>query len=191
MSKLKKLNLGCGNQIVPGYINVDKFGRPDVRFDLETFPWPWEESSVEEVILNHVLEHLGQTTQIYLSIIQELHRICAPGAKVRIAVPHPRHNDFISDPTHVRAITLEGLALFSKETNRALKQRGCADSPLAEYLNVDFKIVSQDYIIDDIWIEKFKKLQVSEKELEEQFDHAIRSYNNVVKEIRVVLEAVK
>ncbi len=186
-----KLNLGCGNKIVPGYVNVDKFGQPDLQLDLEKLPWPWEESSVGEVVLNHVLEHLGATTQIYLGIIQELYRVCAPGARVHIAVPHPRHNDFISDPTHVRAITLEGLALFSRQTNRELREKGCADSPLAEYLNVDFRMVSQDYVIDEFWMERFKSRHVADKELEEEFFLAIRSYNNVVKEVRTVLEAVK
>ncbi|MDA1273608.1 MAG: hypothetical protein O2960_06095 [Verrucomicrobia bacterium] len=186
-----KLNLGCGSQKVSGYVNVDKFGDPDVKADLEEFPWPWPDNGAEEVILNHVLEHLGRTTDIYFGIIQELYRVCRPGAKVRIAVPHPRHNDFISDPTHVRAITTEGLALFSKAKNREIRERGCADSPLAEYLNVDFNLLNHEFIIDEFWMEKFKGLRVSEQELEEQFFHAIRSYNNVVKEIRIVLEAVK
>ena len=185
------MNLGCGNQIVPGYVNVDKYGRPDLSFDLETFPWPWEDNSVGEVVLNHVLEHLGRTTEDYFKIIQELYRICAPGARVPIAVPHPRHNDFISDPSHVRAITLEGLALFSRSVVRELKQRGCADTPLAEYLNVDFKTVNQDLVIDDYWMERFKASGLSEKDLEAEFDFAVRSYNNVVKEIRVVLEVIK
>ena len=191
MSALQKLNLGCENQIVPGYVNVDKYGRPDLSFDLETFPWPWEDNSVGEVVLNHVLEHLGRTTEVYFQIIQELYRICAPGARIHIAVPHPRHNDFISDPSHVRAITLERLALFSRFVVRELKQRGCADSPLAEYLNVDLRIVNQDLVIDEFWMKRFKSGVISEEDLEREFDFAVRSYNNVVKEIRAVLEVVK
>ncbi|MGH7999079.1 MAG: hypothetical protein ACREPR_06535 [Brasilonema sp.] len=41
-----RLNLGCGAKRLDGYINVDKFGTPDLRFDLETFPYPWANDSV-------------------------------------------------------------------------------------------------------------------------------------------------
>jgi len=124
MADLLKLNLGSGKNPIPGYINVDKFGVPDVLHDLEKFPWPWETSSVGEVVLRHVLEHLGETTAIYFGIIKELYRVCAPGARISIAVPHPRHNYFLNDPTHVRIVTPEGMQLFSKAMNAAWAKRG-------------------------------------------------------------------
>jgi predicted SAM-dependent methyltransferase len=69
-----KLNLGCGSQMLAGFCNVDKFGDPDLTWDLETLPWPWADNSVEEVLLSHVLEHLGQTPASFLAIMQELER---------------------------------------------------------------------------------------------------------------------
>ena len=38
-----KLNLGCGNYKMNGFVNVDKFAdcEPDEVVDLEVFPWPW------------------------------------------------------------------------------------------------------------------------------------------------------
>jgi hypothetical protein len=86
------------------HLNVDKFGAPDLRFDLETFPYPWDDNSVAQIEMHHVLEHLGQQTEIYLKIIQELYRICQPGAKLHITVPHHRSDRFFHDPTHVRVI---------------------------------------------------------------------------------------
>ena len=85
-----RLNLGCGAKHLTDYVNVDKFGDPDLRFDLETFPYPWQDNSVAEIELHHVLEHLGQQTEVYLRIIQELYRICQPEARVHITVPHHR-----------------------------------------------------------------------------------------------------
>ena len=48
-----------------------------------------------------VLGHLGATTDSYLSIIKGLWRICRPGALLRIVVPHPRHDHYPNDLTHV------------------------------------------------------------------------------------------
>ena len=52
-----RLNLGCGFKQLEGYVNVDRFGNPDLKFDLETFPWPWLDNSVIEIKLIHILEH--------------------------------------------------------------------------------------------------------------------------------------
>ncbi len=113
-----KLNLGCGDLKMPGYINVDKYGTPDIKHDLESFPWPWETNSVSEIILIHVLEHLGQDIETYFGIFKEMYRICFHGAKIRIVVPHFRHDFFYDDPTHVRVVTPLGLQLFSKKQNK-------------------------------------------------------------------------
>jgi|GEM_PF-1906114 len=39
-----KLNIGCGFNKIDGYVNVDAFPdcSPDVLWDLETTPWPFE-----------------------------------------------------------------------------------------------------------------------------------------------------
>ena len=57
-----KLNLGCGNKLLKGYINLDKFNyyKCDVTHDLEKFPYPFKNDSVNEILLSHVLEHIGQ-----------------------------------------------------------------------------------------------------------------------------------
>ena len=115
-----KLNLGCGPKRLAGWVNVDKSPafQPDAVVDLERFPWPWPDSSAEEVLLNHVLEHLGQSPDTFIGVMRELWRVCKPGAKVRVNVPDPRHESFLGDPTHVRPVTLDTLALFSQAFNR-------------------------------------------------------------------------
>ena len=91
-----RLNLGSGQHPQPGYINVDKFGSPDVRADLEQFPWPWPDSSVREIVLTHVLEHLGQSTDVFLGIVKQskgntvevAHGIKAEMERIRPTLPH-------------------------------------------------------------------------------------------------------
>src|SRR4051812_34057053 len=104
-----KLNLGCGNTKLDGFVNCDMQAscNPDRIVDLEVLPWPFADNCADEVVLSHVLEHLGESAKVYLAVIKELYRICAPDAVVRIAVPHPRHDDFLTDPTHVRPVLPE------------------------------------------------------------------------------------
>jgi len=187
MTELLKLNLGSGQNPRAGYLNVDRAGTPDLLWDLEKVPWPWETNSVGEVVLNHVLEHLGETVQAYFGIIKELYRVCAAGATIRIGVPHPRHDDFLNDPTHVRAITPQSLALFTKAQNRQVIQEHGANSPLGLYLDVDLEIVSATYNLEEPWASQYVNKRISDEELHQ----ATLRYNNVIKEIRMVVKVLK
>ena len=182
-----RLNLGSGQNPKPGYLNVDKVGRPDVLWDLEQFPWPWEDSSVAEVRLSNVLEHLGATADVYFGIIRELYRICRDGAVVDIKVPHPRHDDFLNDPTHVRVVTPEGMTLFSKRFNRLCAERNAPNTPLALHLDVDFELEHVELHFDEPWESRYRAGLVSVELLSEH----VRQLNNVVKGIHMQLRVVK
>lgn len=79
-----RVNLGCGERKLDGYVNVDVCGNPDVRVDLSTFPWPFEDSSVDEVFSEHFLEHVND----FEKTILEMHRILKHGGLLRFKVPH-------------------------------------------------------------------------------------------------------
>lgn len=180
-----KLNLGCGNNMMPGCINVDRFGSPDLRLDLETFPWPWPDSSVSEIHMTHVLEHLGESTRTYFALIQELYRVCQDGACIHITVPHPRHDDFLDYPSHVRAITPDGLMMFSRKCNEEWIAKRCSNSTLALSLGVDFEIAHFNLVLDPEW--SMQRGKISDEELLK----AIARFNNVIKEIRVTWKVIK
>jgi hypothetical protein len=184
-----KLNLGSGSKILPGYTNVDKFDtyNPDIVHDLEKFPYPFKNNSVNEILLSHVLEHVGQNPDIFNKIIRELYRICVNGTIINIKVPHPRHDDFLSDPTHVRPITVLGLSLYDKELNKKWEQSGNANTPMGIIHNVNFKIKNVTMILDV----KYENLLKEGKIRHEDLNEIASKYNNVIKEINILWEVIK
>ena len=184
-----KLNLGCGPKRLSGWVNVDKFDqfRPDKVVDLERFPWPWPDSSADEVLLNHVLEHLGQSPDTFIGVMRELWRVCKPGARVRVHVPDPRHESFLGDPTHVRPVTLDTLALFSQAFNRRTMADGAANTPLGVMHGIDFDIAQHETVYDEPWRGRLERKEITAEHAAE----AARMYLNVILEHRFVLAAVK
>ena len=61
MENYRKINLGCGNKIKKGYLNLDfiKTEGTDIVYDLNQYPWPFPENTFDEVYASHILEHLG------------------------------------------------------------------------------------------------------------------------------------
>jgi SAM-dependent methyltransferase len=184
-----KLNLGCGPKRMAGWVNVDKhpYAQPDQVVDLESFPWPWPDSSADQILLNHVLEHLGQAPATFIGVMQELWRVCKPGAEVRIHVPDPRHETFLGDPTHVRPVTLDTLALFSQAFNRQTIADGAANTPLALMYGIDFDISVHDVVYDEPWRGRLERREITDAQASE----AARTLLNVILEQRFVLVARK
>jgi SAM-dependent methyltransferase len=184
-----KVNLGAGSSKIDGYVSLDKFEffEPDIVHDLETFPYPFDDNSVDNIIMSHVLEHIGQHPDTFHAIIKELYRICKPAALIDIAVPHPRHDDFISDPTHVRAITPLGLALYDRELNEEWERTNASNSPLALIYNVNFKIRKVKYVPDKIYSDMLDEKKITQDEL----DLMAKQYNNVIKHTLLQLEVIK
>jgi len=81
-----KINFGCGQFPMPGWINVDNDDRvvADVRHDLDVKPYPFESASADEIFASHVLEHLNDP----FGTMAEFARILKPGARLTIRVPH-------------------------------------------------------------------------------------------------------
>lgn len=110
-----RLNLGCGRNPMPGFVNVDIMQLPgvDVIADLNacrTTKLPFEDNSVDQIVMSHVLEHIPDS----LALMDELYRIARPGAEFGIRVPHGASDDAWEDPTHVRAYFVGSWGYFSQ-----------------------------------------------------------------------------
>lgn len=85
----KLLQLGCGENPRPEFVNLDFYRRHnrdqlDVMHDLRR-PLPFPSGVFEGIFTEHVLEHLAP--QAALRLLEECHRVLAEGGKVRIVVP--------------------------------------------------------------------------------------------------------
>jgi SAM-dependent methyltransferase len=94
-----RLDLGCGTTKKDGFIGVDTLELPgvDIIHDLNIYPYPFEDDSVDEILMDNVLEHIPNP----LKVVEELYRICKNGAKVIIGVPYFRSFYATIDPTHI------------------------------------------------------------------------------------------
>lgn len=178
-----KLNLGCGTHHQPienGWVNIDKYDPADAIADLEQ-EWPWVDNTIDEVLFQHSLEHMGATVDGFKHILQQLYRVCKADAKVTIVVPHPRHDDFINDPTHVRIITPEIMNLFSKKKNEQWAKEETPNTPLALQWGVDFEMVSCQAYVDP-------RLQSVG---EDMIKRTVIGENNVIKQYEIICRVVK
>jgi predicted SAM-dependent methyltransferase len=185
---LLKLNLGCGFDRLPGYVNIDKEAacEPDQVVDLES-TWPFKTNSVEEIRASHVLEHLGQETRVFLGIMKEMYRVCRDGARIYIQVPHHDHWTFHADPTHVRKILPEGLKLFDQELNRQHIEKKYANTALGIYCQVDFVLEKAVPSFDEPWASRIQNNLVAQYDL----NFAANHYTNAIVQWDIVLRVRK
>src|ERR1700704_4492958 len=96
--RMRVLDVGCGINKKPGAIGIDRnaASRADVLAELDSFPYPFGDSSFDALQAVHVIEHLSDV----IRTMEEFHRLVRAGGEVFIVTPH--YTDFSSfcDPTH-------------------------------------------------------------------------------------------
>ena len=103
-----KLNLGACDRRVDGFVSVDIVEPADHIVDLSK-PWPWQDSTVEEVLAHDVIEHIANR----IHFMNELHRVLRPGARALIETPNAsRGAGYFQDPTHKSPWCLNSFQYF-------------------------------------------------------------------------------
>ena len=163
-----KLDLGCGQAKQEGFTGVDiaPLEGVDVVCDLFTFPWPFEDDSVDEVFCSHFVEHVPD----HIAFMNELYRIMKPGAQVRFVHPYLWNDRCFQDPTHRQFISEHRWYYFAKDWREINK--------LEHYgITCDFGVNNIFPLFASPWDQKNTETQ--------QF--AMRHYHNVINDLIVDL----
>lgn len=124
------LQLGAGRKYHPQAVNVDLVAstRPDLVHDLDVFPWPLPDGRFREVWAYDVIEHLTDIVKV----MEEIHRVCVPGAVVKITVPHFSSANAFTDPTHRHYFSVASFNYFTGDnefdfyTDRRFRKRAAS-----------------------------------------------------------------
>lgn len=104
------VNLGCGKDVRPGWVNVDRHPFPGVTVaDAERDSLPFPDGSVDVVYASHFLEHVFDLERV----IREVHRILKPDGIFEVRVPHGLKS--LYDPWHQHAFNLATFDRFTRE----------------------------------------------------------------------------
>lgn len=197
--ELLKLHLASGQERKDGFLNVDisEAAKPDKVCDLLTFPLPWAEDSVSEILTEHFLEHIpasnvGETIRFapngnladvsshefmgkdfLICFMNECYRILKPGGIMRVVVPAASSDRAYQDPTHRRFIPRQFFAYL--------------EAPWRKQWKLDHMDFTCDFettvtpLIDADWSHRN----------EETKWFGMERYRNIVWDYSVVLKAVK
>jgi predicted SAM-dependent methyltransferase len=123
-----RIDLACGDRKKEGFVGVDiaETDSVDIIHDLNVYPWPFEDNSVDEVNCSHYIEHIPHLTvqsalkqsnsfdefKILLlndkdgliKFFNELYRILKPEGKAKLIAPYYTSERAYGDATHQRNI---------------------------------------------------------------------------------------
>jgi predicted SAM-dependent methyltransferase len=80
-----RLNVGCGKNLKPGWINIDLSKEADLQLDVRE-PLPFANESVSKVYSEHFFEHLEYPDEA-LHFLKESLRVLQPGGRFSVGVP--------------------------------------------------------------------------------------------------------
>ena len=81
-----RLNIGCGNTRMEGYVGVDIAQGPCVDIVAPAWDIPGEPGTVAAIHSSHMIEHLSP--QQFIAALKEWYRLLKPGGKLTIRCPN-------------------------------------------------------------------------------------------------------
>jgi SAM-dependent methyltransferase len=167
------LDVGCGRAKWPGAVGLDRSPDTDadVVADLDVFPYPLADDAFDQVLCQDVIEHVAEP----IRMMEELHRVGRPGARIHLRTPHFSSVLAYGDPTHRH--------YFS-----TLAIRSLAEPRFAHYTEVRFRVL---HVTLDLWapwrVLRIDRLANAQPELYEKY----LAFRFPAMNIRAELEVVK
>ena len=175
-----RLNLGCGQNPIEGWTNVDWIRGPgvDLVCNLEAEDVTQEPNMVDEIFASHLIEHIKNP----LSLMEHLWWACKDGAKATFLCPYGSSDDADEDPTHVRRMFVNSWSYFAQPTY----WRGNTD------YRGDWRPLSiQLRIAMDTWMVSDSAFPQDHNRALNHLYRRVQQDRNVVQEMCAVLECVK
>ena len=162
-SNKKSLLLGCGNRIsrdldINGSwgeltrLDISKACHPDIIWDLNKLPLPFEDSEFDEIHVYSVLEHISIQGDYkhFFEEFNEYWRILKPGAKFYAICPRWDKIWASGDPGHTRIISQATLTFLSQ--NEYKKQIGLTSmTDYREIYKANFEVLRVENLGDYDW----------------------------------------
>lgn len=125
--KKPRLNLGCGGDYKPGWTNVDLYHTgADERWDLLDLPWPYDDGTVGQILIDQVVEHFPPRLQLkeghhdsLIAVLGEISRVLKVGGKALVGVPYAGSYEDLQNPTHYRRFNPGTLDFLDKADDSA------------------------------------------------------------------------
>lgn len=84
-----KINIGCGESLLEGFVNIDctenSIVKPDLVHDITKERLPYEDESIEEIWMIHALEHTEY--KFWPMIFKEFARVLVPNGVLLLSYP--------------------------------------------------------------------------------------------------------
>lgn len=117
-----RLNLGCGDYPLPGWINVDCRDLPGVDLVTDARHLPFADHSIGAVYAGHLLEHLEPEDG--LAALREWWRVLEPGGSLTVVTPDVLVSQAWFDEGRMSRVEYEGV-LFGGEAAGPQHHRAC------------------------------------------------------------------
>lgn len=154
---MKELIIGCGNKknikaVVlrpqddrsyknPTTLDINPDCKPDVLWNLEELPLPFDDNTFDEIHAYEILEHTGQQGdyKFFFAQFSDFWRILKPGGTLSATVPRWDRVWAWGDPSHKRIINAGTLVFLSQKEYE--KQNGVTSMSDYRYIyKADFNI---------------------------------------------------